>query len=211
MNLLRTFFLVGILLAAFLITLFVNHNQPVPPRIPLDQFPMVINEWKANPIKIDQREYAILGVEDYVMANFYRTDGIHINFYLGYYESQKQGDTIHSPKNCLPGAGWNILESDTTDVQIPNKKTPVTLARMLLGKAEKRQVVLYWFHSRGRIISSEYMQKIWLVMDSIFRHRTDGAFVRLIAPVTTDEDQTTQLLKNFVKEIFPVVDRHMTP
>ncbi len=209
MSLLRTLCLLSLLVAAFLVTLFAHHNQPVALNAPFAGFPMEINDWKGIPVQMDPREYDILGVEDYVLANFYRPDGIVINFYLGYYESQKQGDTIHSPKNCLPGAGWNIIESGTVRVEIPDRKQTVTLARLLLGKGSKRQVVLYWFHSRGRVISNEYMQKIWLVMDSIFRHRTDGSFVRMVCPVSTDESHAMKALTNFAQKIFPVLDRYI--
>ncbi len=209
MTFVRSLIIVGILTGTSLIALFSSNNQPVPPLRPLSEFPLVIGSWKGEPNQIDQREFAIAGVEHYVLADFYQPRGTPINFYLGYYESQKQGDTIHSPKNCLPGAGWNILESGTIDVKIPNKNKSVTLARLLLGKAKERQVVLYWFHSRGRIISNEYMQKIWLVMDSIFRHRTDGTFVRITCPVSTDENQAIKTLTKFAEQIFPVLDRYI--
>ncbi len=211
MTCVRTLMIVGILTATSLISLFSHNNPSVPPMRPFSEFPLKIAEWKGQPNQINPREYAILGVEYYVLADFYRQgqDNTPINFYLGYYESQKQGDTIHSPKNCLPGAGWNILETGTIDVEIPGKKKPVTLARLLLGKGRKRQVVLYWFHSRGRVISSEYMQKIWLVTDSIFRHRTDGSFVRIVSPVSTDENHTIEVLTNFVQQIFPVLDKYI--
>ncbi len=211
MNFPRTLFLVVILLTAFGITQLAHHSQPIASKFPFDTFPMKVKDWKGVPAKMDQREYEIAGVEDYVLASFYRQGHAPIHFYLGYYESQKQGDTIHSPKNCLPGSGWNILESGTVKVHIPGKKLPVTLAQMLLGKGKQRQMVLYWFHSRGRIISSEYMQKIWLVTDSIFRHRTDGSFVRITCPVTRDREHTIEEMKPFVQAIFPVLDQYMQP
>ena len=81
--------------------------------------------------------------------------------------------------------------------------------KLLLQKGAEKQIVLYWFQSRGRIISSEYMQKIWLVIDSVTKHRTDGSFVRLISPVAVDESTTLKALKEFANMVYPVLSEHI--
>ena len=156
---------------------------------------------------MDEKVYNILGVEDYIMANFSKGAGQAVNLYVGFYQSQSKGDLIHSPKNCMPGAGWNIVQSSAIPIDLPKSGKTITIARLLLNKDGQNQVVYYWFQSRGRIISSEYMQKIWLVLDSITKNRTDGSFVRLIAPVIKNETETEVLLTQFADDIFPILNQ----
>jgi EpsI family protein len=79
-----------------------------------------------------------------------------------------------------------------------------------MKKGIHEQMVLYWYQSRGRIISSEYLQKIYLVLDSINRKRTDGSFVRLITPIRGGDDkQAFQTLKGFATEVFPILSEYI--
>lgn len=156
---------------------------------------------------MDEEVFNILGVEDYIMANFSKGRGQGVNLYVGFYQSQSKGDLIHSPKNCMPGAGWNIVQSSAIPINLPKSGKTIKTARLLLNKDGQKQVVYYWFQSRGRIISSEYMQKVWLVVDSVTKNRTDGSFVRLIAPVIKNETEAEILLTQFADEIFPVLNQ----
>ncbi len=205
----KTLTAVAILLIAAALTFFASQSERVPPKKPFSEFPLEIGPWKGVTSELEERVYNILGVEDYIMANFSKSSGEMVNLYIGYYQSQKEGDIIHSPKHCLPGAGWNITETSIEKV-IPDKSgKSIKVIKLLLRKGSEKQIVLYWFQSRGRIISSEYMEKVWLVIDSITRHRTDGSFVRLITPVIKDETTAVNLLKEFAQQIFPSLNEHI--
>ena len=156
---------------------------------------------------MDKKVYNILGVEDYIMADFSKGPGQAVNLYVGFYQSQSKGDLIHSPKNCMPGAGWNIVQSSAIPIDLPKSGKTIKIARLLLAKGGQKQVVYYWFQSRSRIISSEYMQKIWIVVDSITKNRTDGSFVRLIAPVIKNETTTEVLLTQFADAVYPALNQ----
>lgn len=209
MSYLRSFIVVIILVAVAGITGIVSQSEAIRPNLPFDEFPLDLGSWKGRRTSLDTEVYNILGVEDYVLANYHNLRGEGINLYVGFYQSQKEGDLIHSPKNCLPGAGWNIIDTTRENIQFKGEKKSVSVVRLLLKKGSASQVVLYWFQSRGRIISSEYMQKIWLVWDSITQQRTDGSFVRLISPVAESEAKTMELLKKFAKQIKPHLDAHI--
>ncbi|ACN15076.1 hypothetical protein HRM2_19750 [Desulforapulum autotrophicum HRM2] len=172
---------------------------------------MTIGPWTGTTSTFDQKVYDILGVEDSILASYETPDGRDVQLYVGFYQSQKEGDLIHSPKNCMPGSGWNILRSsiEPVDVGQNNNGKNINVIKLILVKDSQKQVVLYWFQSRGRIISSEYMQKIWLVIDSITKHRTDGSFVRLISPVVENEDKTLEILKDFTKQIYPYLNEYI--
>ena len=192
--------------AAGLTTLF-SHSERIKPNRPFSQFPLEIGPWRGATSQMDEEVYNILGVEDYIMANFSNGKGLGVNLYVGFYQSQSKGDLIHSPKNCMPGAGWNIVQSAVIPIELPKSDKTIKIARLLLNKDGQKQVVYYWFQSRGRIISSEYMQKIWLVLDSITKSRTDGSFVRLIAPVIKNEADTERLLTQFADDIYPILNQ----
>ena len=190
---------------------YINHSEDVQPNKPFSTFPKQIGEWRGIEQRFDEEIYDVLGVDDSYLANYRNSNGGHVQLYIGFYQSQREGDLIHSPKNCMPGAGWNIVSSaiEELDVSDTDYKKIETI-RFKLKNGNHEQAVLYWFQSRGRIISSEYLQKIYLVIDSITRHRTDGSFVRLIAPIHDgDEEKTMEYIKDFGKLIFPILTEYI--
>ncbi len=111
----------------------------------------------------------------------------------------------------MPGGGWNIVSSSIEELDVSDTDyNTIKTIRFKLSNGLHEQAVLYWFQSRGRIISSEYLQKIYLVIDSITRRRTDGSFVRLIAPIQNgDEEKTLKYLKEFAQDLFPILTEYI--
>lgn len=194
-----------LMLATFFLLKFLSSSEEVKPNKPFATFPTTMGEWKGKEERFDESIYNALGVDDSFLGNYYSPDGRYVQLYIGFYQSQKEGDLIHSPKNCMPGAGWNITGTELVEVDMPNfKEGKASVIQLFLQKGDQKQLVLYWFQSRGRIINSEYLEKIYLVVDSITRHRTDGSFVRLIAPVVdNNEAQCLDSLKAFIRELSP--------
>jgi EpsI family protein len=130
---------------------------------------------------------------------------------VGYYESQRQGDTIHSPLNCLPGAGWQPMSRSIVSIPVAGQP-PVTANRILIQKGLERQVVLYWYQSQGRTIASEYWGKVYLVYDALRRNRSDAAMVRVVTPVlvseSTDAPADARALA-FVQTLAPALNRFL--
>ena len=190
---------------------YISHGEDILPNKPLSDFPKHIGEWVGREAYFDEEIYGILGVDDSFLCNYKTSDGRQVHLYIGFYQSQQEGDLIHSPKNCMPGSGWGIAGTSIEEIIIPNHNPEkIKLIKLLLEKGAQRQVVLYWFQSRGRFIASEYMQKIYLVIDSIVKHRTDGSFVRIIAPVVGgDEEKTVKDLKSFAKLLIPILQEYL--
>ena len=211
MKIKHTFIAAAIMLSGVAAIHYTNFGEKVPSRRSLSAFPMQIGEWRGKEERFSDKIYEVLGVDDSIMANYTNPKGGPINLYIGFYDSQRKGDLILSPKNCMPGAGWNIVETNLIDIrQAPGNEATAKVIKLMLQNGTKRQVMLYWFHSRGRIIASEYWQKIYLVLDSIFRHRTDGSFVRLIAPVIdNDEEIALNQLVNFAETIMPLLSEYL--
>ena len=186
---------------------FMGQARDVVPLKPFSSFPKQIGGWAGKEEHFDQKIYDILGVSDSILCNYVTPDGNRIQLYVGYYKSQRQGSLIHSPKNCMPGSGWKIIETSIEELAFslspPQKSKAI---KLILQKGLEKQVVLYWYQSRGRTVVSEYWDKIYLVMDSITRQRTDAAFVRLIASVHgEDVKKTTDTLKDFSKLLVPIL------
>ena len=190
---------------------FFSHREAVPLRKTFSEFPSNINGWIGTEEFFDEKVYKVLGVDDSILISYQHPDGKNIQLYTGYYQSQREGDIIHSPKNCMPGSGWDVTDTTHEDLMISG--TPpqrIKVIKLVLEKGTSKQVMLYWFQSRGRFISSEYWQKIYLVWDAIFKNRTDGSFIRLIAPVENgDVESTTRYIKLFAENLIPILDEYL--
>jgi EpsI family protein len=205
----RFFIIIILFCAAFGTVLFTSRTEEIRAVRPFSDFPDRIGPWQGRKGALDDDILKVLGVEEYVMLDFTRPSGRFVNLYVGFYQSQRQGDLIHSPRNCMPGAGWHIVETGREILTDPGTGETYKVASLVLKKGNQYQMVLYWFHSRGRIIASEYMQKIWLVVDAVFRNRTDGSFVRLITPVTTTRQEAVHLLQEFAGLLKPLLDEYL--
>ena len=152
----------------------------------------------------------MLGVDDYIQYTYVGDDGFRVNFYVGYYGAVGVTGSYHSPKNCLPGGGWGIKSGREISVAGIAGQHQVNISEMLIQNGTEQQLVMYWYQNRGRIIASEYMEKVYLVLDAIQSGRRDGAFIRLMANVKNRNTVETeaQLLK-FVEQIIPVLQGYL--
>jgi len=161
---------------------------------------------------LEGRVMEVLGVDDYVNRSYFSPDMFPVHLYIGYYESQRSGDTMHSPLNCLPGAGWNPVKRDRITVAIEGMK-PIEINRIVIAKGLEKQVVLYWYQSHGRVVASEYWGKIYTVLDAARTNRTDAALVRVICPVAGAEDEAEAFAERqaiaFVKAMFPLLEHYL--
>jgi EpsI family protein len=158
---------------------------------------------------MDRATMNVLGVDDYVLRAYSSGDQI-VGLYVGYYRSQRQGDTIHSPMNCLPGAGWVPVQAGR--MRIPTTGGgEVEVNRYLIQKGEERQVALYWYEGRGRTVASEYWSKAYLVWDAASRNRTDGALVRVLSPVARgeDADAAARRAEAFTARLLPLLPAYV--
>jgi EpsI family protein len=207
----NTYIASAIMLLTMALTSYLTHSEDVPLIKPFNTFPKKIGEWNGQESRFDQKIYDVLGVDDSFLANYRTKDGQLVQLYIGFYQSQREGDLIHSPKNCMPGGGWNITDVSLEEIDFLNDKSEEQKAiKLTLQNGRHKQISLYWFQSRGRISHSEYMQKIYLVVDAITCNRTDGSFVRLIAPVVNnDEEAALKSLKRFTKDLIPVLKDYL--
>ena len=134
--------------------------------------------------------------------------GPPVYLYVGYYQSQRTGATYHSPKNCLPGAGWQLVDSKQMILPVQGR-SPITINKVLIEKGLDKQLILYWYHDRGRVIASEYWAKAYLIWDAMTRNRTDGALVRISVPVTTTPERAHEQGLVFLQDVWPLLSIYM--
>lgn len=195
-----------------------SRAEVLPPREPLADLPMSFDGWagRREP-DFEDDIVAVLGVNEYIVRSYFKSGTVPMGLYIGFHESQRQGDTIHSPLNCLPGAGWIPLEQGRAAIPVQGAPgggaglTPVEVNRVIIGKGLDRNLVFYWYQSHRRVVASEYWGKIYTVLDSVRYHRTDAALVRVIAPIPEGADVASveKTATSFVQAIFPLLRPHL--
>lgn len=194
-------------------TALLLHTRPEadrnPPSEPLSQFPSTIGGWTGSDQQIDRETLDVLGAGDFLSRIY--TEGSHspqIGLFIGYFPTQRTGQTIHSPKNCLPGAGWVFESSNTVDLTDVSGQ-PHRVGEYIIANGDARQFVIYWYQAHGRSVANEYMAKIHLVADAIRMNRTDGALVRVITPIASSEGVSAarERAEAFTVQLAPLLPR----
>lgn len=177
-------------------------QEIIPDRQNLYEFPLELAGWRGASYRFAKREDVILGLTDYLLADYVR-GGERANLYIGYVQSQRKGFVPHSPKACMPGGGWEISEAGQHTFRTATGSFGTT--RLLIANGEERQLVYYWFRQRGRDLPGEYSLKWYLLQDSIQRDRTDGALVRIVVPVHAAVSEAEAVAQRFVADIYPML------
>jgi EpsI family protein len=210
----RAIVLFLVLVSGSLLLAAADRPEETVARTPFNQFPMEIGEWKGERLPpIDDKVLAVLGADDYLNRAYFAPDRSSVvGLYIGYYGTQRQGDTMHSPLNCLPGAGWEPLVSSRIPIQI-GRDADIVVNRYIVQKGLDRQLVLYWYQSHGRAVASEYWSKLYLIGDAVRLNRTDGALVRVIAPIAvSSEDEgaaAERQATGFIHAFYPQLDSYL--
>ena len=192
-----------------------SRSQPelLPPHNPLASFPGRVGDWQGRDLALSPNIREVLGEGDFLVRVYGRgPDEPYLDLFLAFFPSQRAGSTIHSPQNCLPGAGWLPMESGKIKLLRPDGKT-ITVNRYLIGKGLERRLVLYWYQAHGRVVASEYWAKFYLVADAIRMNRSDGALVRITTPVSSQEsvENGERRAVEFAQQILPTLDEYLPP
>jgi len=201
----------GVLALGCVLTLGIDRQHPMPLREPLDSIPRVLAGRAGLDATLDSAEVRAAGVSSYLRRVYAAEDTLNpvapFETYVGYYTHQTQGRTIHSPKNCLPGSGWEALRQTTTTVTTADGDW--TVNRYLLQNKDQRALVFYWYQGRGRVAYNEYRVKWELLRDAAVRGRSEEALVRIVVWLTpaTDEAQAANWATRVAQDLIPGVFR----
>jgi EpsI family protein len=200
----------GLLLAALLVVQFRSPGEAIQMGKPFSTFPTTLGAWKGQEEAILEPDVlSMLKMSDYLMRRYTDDGGRPVWLYIGYWQSQRKGGDIHSPKNCLPGGGWEPIEASRLSIRIPGRDAPISVNRYLIQKDNQMQITVYWFQTQGKVVPGELGAKIELVRNAILRNRTDGALVRLSSPVQGGVEQTTERLVAYVQALYPVLHEYL--
>lgn len=197
---------------AFASTAIVSREEFPPSRETFVDFPMQFSQWQGTALPLEKQYIDTLRFDDYVLADYRIDQGQSVNFYAAYYRSQKKGQSAHSPQSCLPGGGWEITSLSSIEMpSLPANVHRIHINRVLIQKNDQKQIVLYWFKQRNRVLTDEYLVKFYLFWDAISRGRTDGALVRIASLVGPGEsEQAVDLrLVDFAGLVEPELRRYV--
>jgi exosortase D (VPLPA-CTERM-specific) len=206
----------GLLLLAF-VAAALGVPRPVevtPDRTGLTEFPMHLPGWTGRPDTLEGVYLDTLKLDDYLLADYSSEQGAHLNLYIAYYNSQRKGEAVHSPRSCLPGGGWRLRQFGQRSIpEVLIHGRTLRVNRTLIELGNQRELVYYWFQQRGRVVTNEFAVKWYLFWDALTRHRTDGALVRLITavPAGANERDADRLLTEFASRIAPTLPRYVPP
>ncbi len=201
----RYIFILVVMTAAAILSAAVRHGQGVPLRKSLEDFPFTLGEWKG----VDQGRFPeevmrVLQASDYLSRKYRRADGVPVDLYIGYYEQQRAGESMHSPKNCLPGSGYEVLDSRRVPLDIPAVHKTIEVNHYVVQSESNKEFVLYWYDTHGRDFASEYEGKAILVWEALKTGRTDGALIRVMVPffgISAEDPQKTA--SEFARQVYP--------
>jgi len=209
------FLIAAVLLAATAILLQArNRNESVPAHQALASFPAQLGDWSGSDVEIPQSILDVLGAGDFLLRIYQNVSAPEppVDLFLAYFPSQRTGDTIHSPKNCLPGTGWSPVESTRISISFPGQPA-FPANRYVVAQGEDRRLVIYWYWAHDRGVASEYWAKFYLVADSIRLNRSDGSLVRVTTALRHGEpiEQAQQRLLSLTSQVAPLLNRYVPP
>jgi EpsI family protein len=182
-----------------------SHGDSTPLASPLLAFPASFGPWRMQQEGIvDKETQDVLRADDLLTRYYVQPNGRAANLFIAYFRTQRYGQSPHSPKNCLPGSGWQKVQEGAID--IPAGGETIRINRYLVAKGDNESVVLYWYQSQGRVIANEFDAKFHLVADSIRKHRSDTALVRIVVPTDSAHHELADAVgQEFVQAAYPVI------
>jgi EpsI family protein len=202
--------LMGVVLAQFTEA----RDEIIPERQPLSSFPLRVADWQGREQPIEQIYLDTLKLSDYIMVDYRdpASEPGYVNLYVAYYESQRKGASVHSPRSCIPGGGWRITDFSRRELAgvLPDGSA-LAVNRAIITRGSDRQLVYYWFQQRGRHLTNEYAVKWYLFWDALTRNRSDGALIRVTTVLEEGSDprQGDEALAGFVRTVHPQLAYHL--
>ena len=197
--------LIALLLGGGIINVWERAGEAKISRRPLKEFPSQIGSWRQSgaDTRFDAESERVLRADDYLSRNYQSSDGRSISFYAGYYASQRTGATYHSPLNCLPGSGWVMSDGRRIMITPKGGRPAFEVNRYVIQNGNDRALMLYWFEGRGRPLASEYWGKIYTVIDSVRRRRSDGAMVRIMVSLRGSTEEAEKAAIELASQAAP--------
>jgi EpsI family protein len=198
------FYLLFLFLGFAAFYVYTRSEADIPLSQPLDLFPQRLGDWTmTGQARFDDRVLAVLLPTDYLSRSYVDGAGNRLSLYIGFHNGGPKSGPIHSPKQCLPGSGWNRLKEDVRQVQFESENIPYVSA--IYQKDSEKQLFLYWFQVRDQILTNEYTLKLAMIKNSVLSNRRDSAFIRLSVMATDGVEKATEIGEQFIRDFFPAI------
>lgn len=184
-----------------------SHGESTPLALPLSGMPARVGDWRlAQEGVVDEETKSVLRADD-LLTRWYVSPEGGANLFIAYFKTQRAGQSPHSPKNCLPGAGYQPVENESGRIDVAVNGGSIHINKYVVIQGDNESVVLYWYQSQGRVIADEFAAKFYLIADSIRRHRSDTALVRVVVPVTghSNRQEASKAAVDFVQAMYPTI------
>jgi exosortase D (VPLPA-CTERM-specific) len=196
-----------------------ERHEVIPQRADFSEFPTRVGDWVGQRRSLERVYLDALSLDDYLLADYREiqgetrsgAQGPPINFYVAYYQSQRSAHRVHSPINCIPGGGWTIRTLERRLIPAGPADQQVAVNRAIIELGQQRQLVYYWFRERGRNLTDENLVKWYLFWDAFTRHRTDGALVRMVIPMSANDREADldARMQRFLALAVPPLNRYV--
>lgn len=188
----------------------VSAASDIAPPARLSALPLTIDTWRGrDDPRLDAETERATQADSYLLRTYVHAPvpvEAPIGLYVAYYATQRSGHTIHSPLNCLPGTGWEWLERGHRAVRLDSGDV-IDVNRGVAQRDADKLLLYYWFQSRGRVVASEYANKLLLVRDAVTLHRSDGALVRVTARLRSSAEPGEAV--SFIRALYPALERDL--
>jgi EpsI family protein len=203
---------VALMGATLVLTSQVEFRERIPIRESLDRFPLQVAQWTGVRRQLEEKFIQALDFSDYTLVDYRNPAGKTVNFYVAYYETQRKGESIHSPETCLIGGGWVFTQKGRKTFDLGgNPHSSITVNRVVMEQPGARMLSYFWFPQRGRVLTNAVELKIYNFWDALTRQRTDGSLVRIITPLLPHEspEQADERLEGFARDAVPLLSRFL--
>lgn len=202
------FIVLYILLGLAAVYVHTRSEASVPVNKPLDLFPQRAGDWvMTGQARFDERVLAVLLPSDYLSRTYENSQGERVSLYIGYHDGGPDSGPIHSPKQCLPGSGWNRLDDEARSVSVDGQ--PVDYVRATYQKDAEKQMFLYWFQVRDQFLTNEYALKFAMAKNSFLSNRRDSSFIRLSVMIGEDEEKARLIGEDFIAAFLPAIQESL--
>ncbi|HWE52532.1 MAG TPA: EpsI family protein [Bryobacteraceae bacterium] len=187
-----------------------SHGESTPLALPLSAFPYSFGDWHMLQEGVIEKETVDALRADDLLNRFYASPEGGANLFIAYFKTQRTGQSPHSPKNCLPGSGWQPVSSESGRMNVSAGGDTIRVNRYVVSKGGEESVVFYWYQSQGRVIADEFAARFYLIADSIRKHRSDTSLVRVVVPVEGQQRaRAEKVALDFVQAAYPVVKAYL--
>ena len=200
---------ISLLLSTGIYANIIRHSTPkIQQPVNLDSIPLKMGDWVGVPLEMNERVAEILQYDESIYRTYVNSSGLAVGLFICYFKTQNHDAQIHSPRHCLPGGGWKILDHQRITVNVTNSVAAgPRINELLVSKNEEKQLVLYWFETRGGLINSEWGLKLDLVRNALLSRPTDVVFIRVTSGLESDSGSLNNYdpINNFVEKLFPYI------